>query len=98
MRRASTAVLLCSLAVALVLAAQQPLACPIGVACPACGPPRTADPLTALREGNSRFVKSGPKHLHQSIECGKELSCCQKPFAVVLSCSDSRLPPDVVFD
>jgi carbonic anhydrase len=28
----------------------------------------------------------------------KELTCCQKPFAIVLSCSDSRIPPEVVFD
>jgi carbonic anhydrase len=98
MQRAFTAVLFCLLAVVLAAAAQRSVACPVGVACPACGPPRSADPLTALREGNSRFVKPDPKHLHQSVECGKQLSCCQKPFAVVLSCSDSRIPPDVVFD
>jgi carbonic anhydrase len=98
MLRTFVAVLLFSLAVAVLLTAQPPAACPVGVTCPVCDPPRIADPLTALREGNSRFVKSDPKHLHQSAECAKRLSCCQKPFAVILSCSDSRVPPDVLFD
>ena len=94
----SAIVLLCSLAIALPVAAQEPATCPAGVPCPACEPARAADPLGALREGNSRFVKANPKHLHQSIACGKRLSCCQKPFAVILSCSDSRTSPEVLFD
>jgi len=98
MLRTSAVVLLCSLAVALPVAAQQPMACPPDVPCPVCSPPRAADPLTALRDGNIRFVKPDPKHFHQSVECGKRLSCCQKPFAVILSCSDSRVPPEVLFD
>ncbi len=98
MLRTSVAVLLSSLGVAPLLKPQQPTACPVDVSCPACDPPRIADPVTALREGNSRFVKRDPKHVHQSVECGKRLSCCQKPFAVILSCSDSRVPPDVIFD
>ena len=94
----ASVVVLGSLAIPLLVAAQQPVACPAGVPCPACSPPRTADPLVTLRDGNSRFVKADPKYLHQSVECAKQLSCCQKPFAVILSCSDSRIPPDVVFD
>lgn len=92
------AVLLCALAVALLVMAQGPAACPADGACPVCDPPRTAGPLAALREGNGRFVTGDPKHVHQSIECARRLACCQKPFAVILSCSDSRLPPDVLFD
>ncbi len=98
MLRLFAAVLLCLSGLTLVAPAQQPATCPAGVACPVCEPARTANPLTALREGNSRFVKAGPTHIHQSVECGKRLACCQKPFAVVLSCSDSRIPPEVLFD
>jgi len=36
--------------------------------------------------------------MHQSVSCGVKLACCQQPFAVILSCSDSRVPPEVVFD
>src|SRR5260370_11440811 len=73
MLRTSVAVLLSSLGVAPLLKPQQPTACPVDVSCPACDPPRIADPVTALREGNSRFVKRDPKHVHQSVECGKRL-------------------------
>jgi carbonic anhydrase len=96
--RTSAFLLLCSLAVALLVSAQPPTACPVDAPCPVCSPPRTADDLTTLRDGNSRYVKADPKHLHQSFECAKQLSCCQKPFAVILTCSDSRVPPAVLFD
>lgn len=97
MFRTLVTVLLGLLAVA-PLMAQRPRACATDAACPVCDPPRSADLLSALRDGNKRFVKANQKHLHQSIECGKRLSCCQQPFAVVLSCADSRVPPDVLFD
>jgi carbonic anhydrase len=90
--------LLCLLAGALFAAGQQPAAFPVDASCPACSPERAADPQVALREGNIRFALWDPKHLHQTIECSKRLSCCQKPFAIVLSCSDSRVPPEVLFD
>jgi carbonic anhydrase len=91
-------VLLSTLAAVLVLTAQQPVACPVGAACPVCDPPRPMDPLAALIAGNSRFTTADPKHLHQSIECARRLQCCQSPFAVIVTCSDSRVPPDVLFD
>ena len=88
-----------SLALALSVAAQQPAACPApGTPCPSCEPARSGDPLDALRAGNARFIKNDPKHLHQSAACAKALACCQKPFAIILSCSDSRVSPEVAFD
>ncbi|HEX7363344.1 MAG TPA: carbonic anhydrase [Bryobacteraceae bacterium] len=98
MLRTSVTVLLCSLAGAVLATGQRPAACPVSVSCPVCDPARTAGPLTTLREGNGRFVNGHPRHFHQSVECGKRLSCCQKPFAVILSCSDSRVSPNVLFD
>lgn len=54
--------------------------------------------LQKLVEGNSRFVESTltPKDLGNTRRT--ELTKGQKPFAVVLSCSDSRVPPEHVFD
>jgi carbonic anhydrase len=55
--------------------------------------------LQKLREGNARFASTGqgqgsPEaggHHFKSIDR-------QEPFAIILGCSDSRVPPEVVFD
>lgn len=52
-----------------------------------------------LEEGNLRFVLDRPGQKDISIARRKNLSeQGQKPFAVILSCSDSRVPPEVLFD
>lgn len=55
--------------------------------------------LERLREGNRRFVTSEPSS-DGSVGPGRraELLTGQEPFAVVLGCSDSRVPPEIVFD
>jgi carbonic anhydrase len=99
--RKISAVLFCLLTAALFLAAQPPACDPCKdkeCPCPTCVPDR-ADlaPLAALQAGNDQFIK-GPKHPRQSPDCATKLRCCQAPFAIVLSCSDSRVPPEVIFD
>ncbi|WP_328350062.1 carbonic anhydrase [Mycobacterium sp. NBC_00419] len=54
--------------------------------------------LQRLREGNMRFAGSQMVHPDQGAATRVRLSEAQSPFAVVLSCSDSRLPPEVIFD
>lgn len=54
--------------------------------------------LAALRQGNQRFADSHMMHPDQGPETRLRVSKAQKPFAVILSCSDSRLPPEVIFD
>jgi carbonic anhydrase len=54
--------------------------------------------LAELQQGNQRFVTARMTHPDQGPESRLKLSEAQKPFAVVLSCSDSRLPPEVIFD
>ena len=54
--------------------------------------------LELLRQGNQRFATSKLQHPHQGAEARLRVSKAQQPFAVVLSCSDSRLPPEVIFD
>ena len=59
--------------------------------------PREA--LDRLREGNARFVSgragrdSGADHTRRS-----EVAENQEPFAIILGCSDSRVPAEIVFD
>ncbi|BBZ79006.1 carbonic anhydrase [Mycolicibacterium anyangense] len=54
--------------------------------------------LTELKQGNLRFVESRMMHPDQNPDARLALSKAQSPYAIVLSCSDSRLPPEVVFD
>lgn len=50
------------------------------------------DELDLLLEGNSRFMKKF------SLDDLRELAKGQKPYAVIVACSDSRVPPEVIFD
>ena len=55
--------------------------------------------LERLRAGNSRFVSGG--QLMESLTNParrKELTTGQEPFAVILGCSDSRVPVEIIFD
>lgn len=56
------------------------------------------DPLHRLIEGNDRYQHDHPAHPDQSLERMKALKEGQHPFAVVVSCSDSRVPPELIFD
>jgi carbonic anhydrase len=51
--------------------------------------------LTRLREGNRRFVSSQST---SNQEYRASLVSGQEPFAIVLGCSDSRVPAELVFD
>jgi len=55
--------------------------------------------LERLREGNSRFV-SGVRSsdILMSQTRRNELAAGQEPFAIILGCSDSRVPAEIVFD
>jgi carbonic anhydrase len=55
--------------------------------------------LQRLREGNARFVSGeGTRDLALEHSRRKELVSDQTPFAIVLGCSDSRVPAEIVFD
>jgi carbonic anhydrase len=54
-------------------------------------PPATA--LRTLLEGNQRYVSDHAKSPNQ-----RPSSAHQHPLAVILSCSDSRVPPEIIFD
>jgi carbonic anhydrase len=54
--------------------------------------------LQRLLEGNRRFAADTPIHPHRNATRRMQVSQAQEPFAVVLGCSDSRVPPELVFD
>jgi len=55
--------------------------------------------LSRLREGNARFVANQMRTLEHAHESRRaELVSGQAPFAIVLGCSDSRVPAELVFD
>lgn len=58
-----------------------------------------AEALECLREGNRRFASDArDASLHTSAEHRNELVDGQRPFAIILGCSDSRVPAEIVFD
>lgn len=55
--------------------------------------------LTRLQQGNQRFVAGHPASGRvPSPERRQELVEGQNPFAIILGCSDSRVPAEIVFD
>lgn len=56
------------------------------------------DAKNLLIEGNKRFVSGNVLGEDISKDNLKKLSGGQKPFAVIVSCSDSRVDPETVFD
>ena len=55
------------------------------------------DALTMLKEGNQRFVNGNTVERNSSTEV-KNSSKGQYPYAVLLSCMDSRVDPETLFD
>jgi carbonic anhydrase len=59
------------------------------------------DPQRALHElvlGNRRYAGGKPAHPRQGADRRREVAPHQAPLAVILSCSDSRVPPEILFD
>jgi len=55
--------------------------------------------LRRLREGNLRFASDAcVRNALTGEERRRELSAGQEPFAIVLGCSDSRVPAEIIFD
>ncbi len=54
--------------------------------------------LAALREGNLRYVNGTPRPWNAGADVRAKLANNQEPFACVVTCSDSRVAPEILFD
>ncbi len=75
-----------ALAVAAVSAEEHPVGMPADKA------------MTLLIEGNQRYVGHRENHPNATPRRRHDLAGSQHPFAVIVGCSDSRVPPELVFD
>jgi carbonic anhydrase len=57
-----------------------------------------AEGISKLKEGNGRYTSGNLQHPGQTTERRAELAKSQHPFAIIVGCSDSRVPPEIVFD
>lgn len=56
------------------------------------------DPLAALLDGNRRFLNHEEKHPHLNSQRMQEIAAGQHPTVAIICCSDSRVPPELIFD
>ena len=54
--------------------------------------------LQKLMDGNKRFVQQKQRNPNQTTARLTQVAEGQEPFAAILSCADSRVPPEIVFD
>ena len=54
--------------------------------------------VASIKAGSDRFANEQSLRPHQDQDRIKSLSSQQAPHAVIVSCSDSRVPPEIVFD
>ncbi len=74
-------------------ASSSALAAPVSAA--SLGP---AEALRTIMEGNQRFVSGHLLHPNRGDLRRSHVAKGQRPFVAVLSCSDSRVPPEIIFD
>jgi carbonic anhydrase len=54
--------------------------------------------LAELLDGNRRYATDHSRHPDESRRLRRQLAAAQHPFAVIVGCIDSRVPPELVFD
>lgn len=59
---------------------------------------KAADALQKLLDGNNRFCQGDSQRTHLDGKRRSELLTGENPFAVIVCCSDSRVPPELIFD
>ena len=70
------------------------MAVPIG----STGRDRAEQLLRELKNGHDRFLRGRSAHPHASCERLEQLVAGQHPTAAILSCADSRVPVELLFD
>lgn len=61
-------------------------------------PLRAKNELIKLLKGNQNFVNGSPTAQNMCLNTLRKFAFHQEPYAVVLSCSDSRVVPEIIFD
>ncbi len=61
-------------------------------------PEKAEKELIKLLQGNRNFVEGRPTAKNMSLETLRKYAYHQEPYAIVLSCSDSRVVPEIIFD
>lgn len=61
-------------------------------------PQKAKQELEKLFEGNKNFINGTPTSKNMCLSTLQKLALYQEPYACVLSCSDSRVVPEIVFD
>lgn len=61
-------------------------------------PDTPAEAFESLKAGNERFATGAPIHPNQSVELRQSFAETQTPFAGFLTCADSRVIPEIIFD
>jgi len=62
-------------------------------------PPMSADEaLARLIAGQERYLNGEPRYAAMRREDLAELAQGQQPYATILGCADSRVPPEIIFD
>ena len=51
-----------------------------------------------LLEGNRRYIAGNNSAIHRTAQRRTEVAKGQHPFAIIVGCSDSRVPPEILFD
>ena len=92
-RRGLLGCLCCASAAGLGFAAE-----PVAAATPTAKTTLTPDQaLSLLKEGNASYVSDAPYRRAGDRDRRLEIARSQAPFAVLVSCSDSRVPPELLF-
>jgi len=61
-------------------------------------PEPALDALERLRQGNQRYQSGHAAQFNRERDRRLDLARAEHPFALVVGCSDSRVPPEIVFD
>ena len=61
-------------------------------------PEKSKKELEKLLNGNKNFVNGTPTAKNMCLETLKKFAYHQEPYACVLTCSDSRVVPEIIFD
>lgn len=60
--------------------------------------PKAKQELEKLLNGNKNFINGTPTAKNMCLSTLQKLALYQEPYACVLSCSDSRVVPEIIFD